>query len=91
MRKTHLFVHSLTHSLIMLLALTLTGSMIGAPAPAPNAGVGDWPQWRGANRDGISKETGFAKQWPSAGPATVCGAEHEADPRHGAPSMNQST
>lgn len=29
---------------------------------------GDWPQWRGANRDGISKETGLLKQWPEAGP-----------------------
>ena len=24
----------------------------------------DWPQWRGPNRDGISKETGLLKQWP---------------------------
>lgn len=29
---------------------------------------GDWPQWRGANRDGISKETGLLKQWPADGP-----------------------
>lgn len=28
----------------------------------------NWPQWRGANRDGISKETGLLKQWPAAGP-----------------------
>ena len=27
-----------------------------------------WPQWRGANRDGISKETGLLKQWPENGP-----------------------
>lgn len=32
---------------------------------------GDWPQWRGANRDGISKETGLLKQWPAGGPALV--------------------
>jgi outer membrane protein assembly factor BamB len=32
---------------------------------------GDWPQWRGANRDGISKETGLLKQWPSGGPPLV--------------------
>src|SRR5713226_3388122 len=30
--------------------------------------VGDWPQWRGPNRDGISKETGLLKQWPADGP-----------------------
>jgi outer membrane protein assembly factor BamB len=27
-----------------------------------------WPQWRGPNRDGISKETGLLKQWPADGP-----------------------
>ena len=32
---------------------------------------GDWPQWRGANRDGISKETGLLKQWPAGGPPLV--------------------
>jgi outer membrane protein assembly factor BamB len=29
----------------------------------------NWPQWRGPNRDGISKETGLLKQWPADGPA----------------------
>jgi outer membrane protein assembly factor BamB len=28
----------------------------------------DWPQWRGPNRDGISKEIGLQRSWPSAGP-----------------------
>jgi outer membrane protein assembly factor BamB len=28
----------------------------------------DWPQWRGPNRDGISKETGLLKEWPKTGP-----------------------
>src|SRR4029077_6619899 len=28
----------------------------------------DWPQWRGPNRDGISKETGLIKEWPKEGP-----------------------
>ena len=31
----------------------------------------NWPQWRGPNRDGISKETGLLKQWPAEGPAVV--------------------
>ena len=31
----------------------------------------DWPQWRGPNRDGISKETGLLKQWPAEGPPLV--------------------
>lgn len=29
---------------------------------------GDWPQWRGPNRDGISQETGLLKEWPKEGP-----------------------
>lgn len=28
----------------------------------------DWPQWRGPNRDGKTKETGLLKQWPDGGP-----------------------
>jgi outer membrane protein assembly factor BamB len=28
----------------------------------------DWPQWRGPNRDGVSKETGLLKSWPKQGP-----------------------
>ena len=28
----------------------------------------DWPQWRGPHRDGISRETGLLKEWPSGGP-----------------------
>ena len=31
----------------------------------------DWPQWRGPNRDGISKDTGLLKQWPENGPPLV--------------------
>jgi hypothetical protein len=28
----------------------------------------DWPQWRGPDRSGISKETGLLKTWPKEGP-----------------------
>lgn len=28
----------------------------------------DWPQWRGPNRDGVSKDTGLLKEWPKEGP-----------------------
>ena len=33
-----------------------------------NASAADWPQWRGPERSGTSKETGLLKQWPSGGP-----------------------
>src|SRR5438876_6784623 len=32
------------------------------------ADPGDWPQWRGPDRTGISPETGLLKQWPEGGP-----------------------
>jgi len=28
----------------------------------------DWPQWRGPERTGVSKETGLLKEWPKDGP-----------------------
>jgi outer membrane protein assembly factor BamB len=31
----------------------------------------DWPQFRGPNRDDVSKETGLLKQWPAEGPKRV--------------------
>lgn len=33
--------------------------------------AGDWPQWRGPDRNDISKETGLLKQWPAGGPKQV--------------------
>ena len=33
--------------------------------------AGDWPQWRGSNRDGISRETGLLQAWPRAGPERI--------------------
>ncbi|HXG11547.1 MAG TPA: PQQ-binding-like beta-propeller repeat protein [Gemmataceae bacterium] len=33
--------------------------------------VGEWPQWRGPNRDGVSAETGLLKEWPEGGPRKV--------------------
>ena len=32
------------------------------------ADAGDWPQWRGPNRDGISAEKNLLTQWPEEGP-----------------------
>jgi outer membrane protein assembly factor BamB len=34
-----------------------------------------WPQWRGPNRDGVSSETGWRKDWPAAGPPKLWTAE----------------
>ncbi len=43
-----------------VLLLTMAGAQ-GGPGT-------DWPQWRGPERNGISRETGLASQWPAAGP-----------------------
>jgi outer membrane protein assembly factor BamB len=34
-------------------------------------GSADWPQWRGANRDAISPETGLVDSWPEDGPRVL--------------------
>jgi outer membrane protein assembly factor BamB len=44
---------------------------IGFCAQAVWAAGGDWPQWRGPNRDDVSTETGLLKEWPAGGPKRV--------------------
>ena len=46
----------------LLLAATLAAPMAGKASP------GDWPQFRGPNRDGASTETGLLQEWPKGGP-----------------------
>ena len=46
-------------------SVILFGSALSEPARA------EWPQWRGPNRDGISKETGLLQEWPEGGPPRV--------------------
>jgi len=43
-------------------------AMLVSCAASLAAIAGDWPQWRGPNRDGVSKETGLLQQWPDGGP-----------------------
>jgi outer membrane protein assembly factor BamB len=50
------------------LAATL-GIMAGlAQAAAPAPAAGEWPGWRGPNRDGKSSDAGLLKEWPEGGP-----------------------
>jgi outer membrane protein assembly factor BamB len=49
----------------MLVANALLVLLISA------APVEDWPQWRGPNRDGLSRETGLLPSWPAGGPTLV--------------------
>jgi outer membrane protein assembly factor BamB len=57
--KNYIFGGMMKTGWLLLLALGL--SALGASAA-------DWPQWRGPQRDGISRETGLLKEWPQAGP-----------------------
>jgi outer membrane protein assembly factor BamB len=56
----------------VLLAIVLL-VILARQAVAQTAAI--WPQWRGPNRDGISKETGLLKQWPTEGPPLVWKAQ----------------
>jgi len=38
--------------------------VLGQPPATP----GDWPGWRGADRTGVSTETGLLREWPKDGP-----------------------
>ncbi len=53
----------------VLLVATVLLLSVACSALAQSAA--NWPQWRGPNRDGISKETGLLKQWPAEGPTLV--------------------
>ncbi len=67
----------LKHFRQQLTSATLLFSLTGLAWAAP----GDWPQFRGPNRDDVSTETGLLKDWPAGGPrlvwkATGLGAGH---------------
>lgn len=56
----------------LLLSLVLTPLVATAsPSPAP----GDWPEWRGPKRDGISTESGWSTDWPKSGPKVLWTAD----------------
>ena len=55
---------------------TRRGWIIGAGAAGvasllPAAQGSDWPQFRGPDRNNISKETGLLRKWPAAGPKVL--------------------
>ena len=47
--------------------LLVIGLLVWSAAPAG----GEWPQWRGSNRDGVSGDSGLLKRWPAEGPPLV--------------------
>ena len=53
-------------ALVPAAAVLVAGMASGRDYPA--AGPGEWPQWRGPNRDAVSGETGLLQSWPASGP-----------------------
>ena len=53
---------------VMVMCL-LVGQVCAAAKP------GEWPWWRGPNRDGKSPDTGLLKQWPQGGPKKLWQAD----------------
>ena len=54
--------------LSIVLTLALCAQTVLAQVPFDS---GDWPQWRGPNRDGISNDKGLLKEWPTDGPEVL--------------------
>lgn len=55
----------------IFLLLATAGAFPGAAKAQLKASEGDWPGWMGADRTGVSHETGLLKQWPKGGPKLV--------------------
>jgi outer membrane protein assembly factor BamB len=55
------------HIFILFIALLHAGLLLATVFSIP-AAAGDWPGWRGPNRDGKSTDTGLLKAWPAEGP-----------------------
>src|SRR6516162_894026 len=53
-----------TGACLLLFGIVAISALISGPV----ARAADWPQWRGPNRDGISKETGWSSKWSDQGP-----------------------
>src|SRR5262245_54628190 len=54
-----------------LIARPASTAATAAPVQGHDGGATDWPQWRGPNRNGLSKETGLLAQWPASGPSLL--------------------
>lgn len=51
---------------------TAASAVCGAIVLMSSMGIaGDWPAWRGPDRNDISTETGLLKQWPEGGPEKI--------------------
>lgn len=56
---------------IITMAVLGTAVLAVTASCALAANPGDWPQFRGANSDGMSQDTGLLTEWPEGGPSAV--------------------
>ena len=54
--------------------IAVAGLVVGVIALNAQSPSVDWPQWRGPDRNGLSKETGLLSQWPRSGPPVAWSA-----------------
>lgn len=58
MLRSRAFSSTISRTMVVLTVFSVCGS----------ASADDWPAWRGANRNAVSKETGLIDEWPADGP-----------------------
>jgi outer membrane protein assembly factor BamB len=59
---------------VLITSLTLGLLWTGSVQSQDRVKTGDWPEWRGPQRDGICSETGLLPQWPEGGPRLLWSA-----------------
>src|SRR5262245_8916734 len=59
------------HAIWMVFAAGCFSVCFALPIQAEDGGKFSWPQWRGPQRDGVSRETGLLKEWPKEGPRVL--------------------
>ena len=52
----------------LIAAAGCAAALLTLGEPVSNQSAGEWPQWRGPQRDGISTARGLLKAWPQGGP-----------------------
>ena len=64
------------YAVVLFLVLVAASAAAVAAGPAvTSAPAGDWPQFRGPRRDGMSGEKGLMAQWPDGGPKLLWSVE----------------
>ena len=58
-------------ALVLAAGVSTSAGQAGETVTDEKPAVGEWSQWRGPNRDGVSTETGWLTDWPADGPKVL--------------------